>query len=287
MKNFFSVNIDELSSEDTYFPHQEPFIIRRLNADSSDEQAQAVARYDELQKKWSFPTWLIIARVVCICLGAILLVTVLRALLDSDASIFKSPYAIAFLVAGAVLVCVGVFLFVCESRRRHKVESSHEFLEFMTYINQLDVSLSKELELPENRIQIDVFYYPYTVKNGEIKDNKSYKYINQSLDLFVEGHKLCLADSGTVFGIDLSLFRRILVNPEKVTFAGWCKAEEYNKGEFASHGISMSNAGVFTVRNTCSVQFTKDEEKFEIIVPPYEVKHLEAILGIKAHTVSE
>lgn len=287
MKNFFSVNIDEQSGEDTYSPHQEPFIIRHLDAGSSEEQTKAFERYEEFQKKWSLPTWLMIARVVSICLGAILLVTVLRALLDSDASIFKSPYAIAFLVGGAIFVGVGIFLFIYEKKRQHSVEASPEFLEFMTYINQLDVSLSKELELPEDRIQIDVFYYPYTVKNGEIKDNRGFKYINQSLDLFVEGKKLCLADSGTVFGIDLSLFRRILINPEKVTFAGWCKAEEYNKGEFADYGISMSTGGIFAVKNTCSIQFTKNEEKFEIIVPPYEVKHLEAMLGIKAQAISE
>lgn len=287
MKNFFSVNLDELTHEDVYSPHQEPFIVRQLNVDCSEEQAKAVERYEEFQKKWSFPTWLIIARVVCICLGAILLVSVLRALLDSDASIFKNPYTISFLIGGIVLVGVGIFLFIYENKRRYNVESSPEFFEFMTYLNQLDNSLSKELELPVDKIQVDVFYYPYAIKNGEIKDNKGFKYINQALDLFVEGNKLCLADSGTVFGIDLSLFRRILINPEKVTFAGWCKIDEYNKGEFKDYDISMSTTGIFSIKNTCSIQFTKNEEKFEIVVPPYEVKHFEALLGIKAKEFTE
>lgn len=287
MKNFFSVNIDECSGEDAYSPHQKPFIVRRINEASEREQAEALSRYEELQRKWSLPTWLMVVRVVAICLGAIFLVTVLRALLESDASIFKSPYAVTFLILGVVLVGVGVFLFIYERKKRYDVESSPEFLEFMTYINELDNSLNKELLLPLDRVQVDVLYYPYHEKNGKITDNKGFKYINQSLDLFIEGGKLCLADSGTVFGIDTSLFKRMLINPDKVTFAGWCKAEEYNKGEFKDYGISMSTTGIFAIKNSCSIQFTKDEEKFEIIVPPYEIKHFEALLGIKAQLASE
>ena len=287
MKNFFSVNIDELSGEDVYSPPQKPFIVRRINADKEREQAEALSRYEELQRKWSLPTWLIIVRVVAICLGAIFLVTVLRALLDSDASIFKSPYALAFLIGGIVFVGVGVFLFIYEKKKRYDVESSPEFVEFMTYISELDASLNEVLEIPADKVQVDVFYYPYHEKDGKITDNKGFKYINQSLDLFVEGHKLCLADAGTVFGIDTSLFRRMLINPQKVTFAQWCKAEEYNKGEFKDYDISMSTTGIFAIKNSCSIQFTKDDEKFEIVIPPYEIKHFEALLGIKAQVISE
>ena len=287
MKNIFSFNIEENANRPSSSELLKEFVLREIDEDLSQNQEKITDKMEELEKRWSLPIWLTILRLVMVCLGAMDLCCLIMLLMSRGIGVFFNPLYSVFLALGILLVAGGFIFFAVESSRKKRVEASPEYLEGIEYIKSLTKSSEEYLQLPEEKTKVDIFYYPYIMRDGKKRDSGAFKYLCQSLYLFVEDGKLCLADSGAVFGIDLKLFRRMIIDPKKTSFAPWQKDVSFNKEPYKDYKISLDNYGIYHVRNACSVQFTKDEERHELIIPPYEIKHFEAILNLKAKEAEE
>ena len=73
-----------------------------------------------------------------------------------------------------------------------------------------------------------------------------------------------------------------IINPKSVTFAQWNKDTDYDKGEYKDYKISVDNLGILHIKNSCSLQFTKEGTAYEIIIPPYDIKSIERLTDLRA-----
>ena len=281
MKNLFGINTT--SDDDLELtPELKEFVIREVDPELSRKQEEAQEKLEAFEKKWAFPIWLTLVRVISVGIGSLLLVAILRILLEKKAEAFSSVYTWGILIPGILLIAFGFALFFVEKSRKKTVEGSVEYISFLSYVNSLSNSVERDLRVPSSALDIDIFYYPYKEKNGEIKDNPTFKYLNQSLKVFEENGMLCLCDSGYVYGIDFKYLKRIIINQKPVTFAQWNKDEYYDKGEYKDYKITSDKLGVLHIKNTCSLQFTKDGTAYEIIIPPYDIHTIEKLTELKA-----
>ncbi|MBO5312506.1 MAG: hypothetical protein J6B29_00935 [Clostridia bacterium] len=279
MKNLFGINIGN-ENEDELSKELKSLVVRELDPYLTARQEEAMSKLDELESKWSMPSWLSVLRIALIGLGTALLVTVIRALLDMGADAFASPFTIVFAVLGAVLVGVGIALFVIEGKRRRGVESSDEYKTFVSYLNSLDASVEQSLKIPTDRASVDVLYLPYEEKDGKIKSNRHFKYLNIERSLFIEDGKLCIADGGYVYGISLDSIKALVLRDERISFAQWNKEEMFDKGEYKEYHISVDNTGVLHMKGLISLQLIKDGEELEITLPLYEKEAIESLTGL-------
>ncbi len=283
MKNLFGFNIEESSGFTGGFEAAEPYVLREASSARRKTQKRIADKMDELEKKWSLPTWLNYIKIISVGIGAMLLSCALMILIGVGfGPAFSSGWFIVSFVFGILLFALGVVCFIIEYKRKKAVEDSEEYKEAMKYIDELTKKSEAFLRLPEKKTKVDVFFHTYIIRDEKIKDNTAFKYLNMSLYLFEEDEKLCLATNNAVYGIDKTLFKRMLQNPKKVSFSMWNKDEPHTSAEYKDYKINLDHYGTYHVKNATSVVFeTEDGFKREIVIPPYEVEHFEKILNIK------
>lgn len=283
MKNLFGFNIEEGSGFSGGFETAEPYVIREASSARRKNQKKISDKMDELEKKWSLPSWLNYIKIISVGVGAMLLSCVLMILIGVGfAPAFSSGWFIAAFVTGVLLFATGVVCFVIEYKRKKAVEESDEYKEAMKYIDELTKKSEEFLRLPAEKTQVDVFFHTFIVRDGKVKDNTAFKYLNMSLFLFEEDGKLCLATNNAVYGIDKSLFKRMLQNPKKVSFSVWNKDEPHSSDKYKDYKITLDHYGTYHVKKATSVVFeSEDGFKREIVIPPYEIPHFEKLLSIK------
>lgn len=259
------------------------YVIREAYSSHLKNQEKIAKKMDELEDKWSLPSWLTYVRVISVALGAMLIACAVMIVIGVGfASAFSRGWFVAGLIVGVIFFAFGLTCFIVEYARKKRVENSEDYKKAMKYIDDLTERSREYLGIPESKATVDVFFYPYILRDGHERDNGAFKYLNTSLYLFEEENKLCLANNNTVYGIDKSLFKRMLQNPKKVSFSVWNKDVPYGSDELKEYKINRDHYGIFHVKNVTSVIFeTEDGFKREIVIPPYEVHHFEKILGIK------
>lgn len=283
MRNLFSFNIEENSEITGVSKYAEPFVLREINDSIADNQKKIGEKMDELEKKWALPAWLGYTKVITIGFGAMLLACCLMILIGVGFGYaFSSPLFVVSFVGGIILFGFGAGCFIVEYRKKRLVENSDEYKKAMEYIDSLSKKSENYLKLPQEKTKVDIFFYPYIVRDDKIKDNSAFKYLNMSYYLFEENEKLCLANNNTVYGIDKSLFKAMMCDIKKTSFSLWNKDKPHSHEEYKKHKITLDHYGIYHVKNACSVRFeTTEGEKREIVIPPYEIPHFEKILGLK------
>lgn len=283
MKNLFSFNIEKSSGFIDSFENAEPYVLRKASSAHRKNQQEIANKMDELEKKWSLPSWLNYIKIVSVGIGAMLLSCVLMILIGVGfGPAFSNGWFIASLVFGILIFALGVVCFVIEYKRKKVVEDSDEYKEAMKYIDELSQKSEAFLNLPSEKEKVDVFFYTYITRDDKQRDNSAFKYLNMSLYLFEEDNKLCLATNNAVYGIDKSLFKRMLQNPKKVSFSVWNKEHSHSSEAYKEYKISIDHYGTYHVKGATSVVFeNEDGHMREIVIPPYEVKHFSKILNIK------
>ena len=283
MRNLFSFNVEENSEISGSSDYSKPFILREVNASILKNQKKIKDKMDELEKLWALPLWLSYARIIALALGAMLIACSVMILLGVGfAYAFSAPWFVVCFILGIILAAFGTTFYVTQYKKRKKVEEGDEYKNAMKYIDDLAKKSENALNLPKEKTMIDVFFYPYIVRDNKMKDSGAFKYVNMSLYLFEEENKLCLSNNNTVYGIDKALFKRIVSDPKKTSFSIWNKDEAHNSEAYKNHKITLDHYGIYHLRNACSVQFeNSDGQEREIIIPPYEVPHFEKLLDIK------
>ena len=269
-------------------PFLEPFVLRKIDGDEAENQKAIGDKMEELEQKWALPSWLVYYRAAGLGFGIMLLAISVLAISTMGKGAFSNVYSNLVFSFGIVLTFLGIALLVIEAVLRKKVEGSEEYKLALKEVEALVEESRSTLGVPPTATAIDVFFFPYTLRGGEMKDSGVFKYVNHQMRLFEEGNLLCLSDEKAVFGIEKKLFRRMLTDPKKVGFTLWNKKDSHLKEPYKSHRVTLDHYGVYHVKNTCSVQFTThDEEKFEIVIPPYEMEHFEKILNLKIREKDE
>ena len=283
MRNLFSFNIEASSEISEVSKYAKPFVLREANEAIVENQKKIAKKMDELEAKWSLPTWLGYTKVISISIGAMLLACCLMIVIGVGfAYAFSAPLFVVAFVFGILLFGFGAGCFITEYRKKRLVESSDEYKKAMKYIDELSQKSENYLNLPSEKTKVDIFYYPYIIRDDKIKDSSAFKYLNTSHYLFEENGMLCLANNNTVYGIDKGLFKRMLCNVKKTSFSIWNKDKPHSAEEYKKYKIVLDHYGIYHVKNACSVQLeTADGEKREIVIPPYEIPYFEKILGIK------
>lgn len=289
MKNLFSINVNESSEFNTATELSKDFVIREVGNKIADNQKKIADKMEEMEKKWTLPPFLAYSRVVALGIGAMLLACTIMIIIGVGfAQAFSSGWFIACFVVGVLLCSLGTTAYIVESRRKKAVEQSDEYKKVMDYIEDLSKKSQTYLNIPKSKVSVDVFFYPYILKDEEMKDSGAFKYLNMSLFLFEEKGRLCLANNTTVYGIEKSLFKRMAKSPKKTSFTLWNKDVSHLREPYKDYKITLDHYGIYQVRGACSLQFvTPDEESFEIVIPPYEIEHFKKILDLKVTTQDE
>lgn len=284
MKNLFALNVK--TDEKAYTP----YIDRAVSSETLSKQDSSGDELNNAQKKSQLPLWLKIIQLVCFLVAACTLGGLLSAFSKGkDGESFGDMWqrfvgngAIVILVVGLVCLVAAIALLVWERKRTKRMQASPEFQSVVDDREKLQKDSYKELGVPNDADDIDVFCYPfkYTKRGKEKYGSPFAKYVTISHKIFKDDDNLYFADITNVIKIPLSAVTETYVMAKSVNFWGWTKPEPFNSKEYKLYKIRANQFGAMFVKGCYCINLLLDGNEFEIIIPPYEWQVLEKYIEL-------
>ncbi len=287
MKNLFGFLIKEKSPWPLPEPDGREFIVRRAEEGVKSRLSALDREDDNVEKAANFPKWLTNVFGILLLCGVLLLAIAIELTGGEDMT-----YEIAvscgfwwFIGFGGGITLVSAVFFVIQVFHRKAVMNSAAVKEHEAQYERVKREALDNMLVPQNAVPVDVFSYPYTVKNGKQKGTLlANPLINLPAYAFRDGEALCLAREEYVVRIPYDCIVSLSRIGKKRLFVGWNKQEQYNKGAFKPYKIRRNSNGQMSVKFCYRVEI-RGSEAFELLIPPYEFETLSPMLGYKALTV--
>ncbi len=276
MKEFFAVDVNTESSESSNV------VERSLTKKLLSAQEKYTQDMQEFEKRASVsPAHSSMKAAACfIALFALAIFFGFLTKIESASEI--KPIHWVLLTVGICSVTIATILHFLGKSKAKKVASDERYLNLIKEGEKIYDECLKELKVPKNAKNIDLFLYVYTSKGGEDKPiTKLFKYVNTPVKVFTEGDKLMIADLQTVFAFEKKWFKSYEIIEQKTTFNAWNKDESALSSNYKEYKIRTNGVGVLSVKNCYNVILEKDGSEFSIVVPPYDAKEFLKLCGIK------
>ena len=254
------------------------FIVKQINSHSM----QSINNIDEAnetsKKKMKLPLPLSILKSVCLFVGMITLISILRAEVTISEALENAPFV--FYILGISFIIFGI-LQIAEIIKRKKYMSSEEYLIFVEEYEETAARAMQELGIPMTSPKIDIFSYAYKIKkNKDYPVSGNSKYFTTPFFLFQDESTLYLSDYTAVFGFKKNDFVKIEKIAKKTTSLGWNKEDAINSEKYKKYKLTQNQYGTVFYKYYYSLQISRAGKIFEILVPPYEIATLAKLINL-------
>ncbi len=276
MKELFAVDVSSGYSE------SEKFVVRKLSEELMQKQIKFTEKITEYEKRAKEPNFLVLIRYLSLMIGLFLLVVFFVSVTkESDLKTAFNKGLIIF-IFGCIFALVGTVLLIIKTIREKKLVKDSEYLDTIKNGETLYDECIKDLKIPAQAKECDIFLSVYENKNGELKPVvKAFNYVNTSVRIFCSGEYLMFGDLTTVFGIKRKDFKGYEVIKKAVTFNSWNKNLPLNDKAIKPYGVKITTVGLFSVKNCIKVYFNTGGVDYFIIIPPYDGESFLKTAGIK------
>lgn len=151
-----------------------------------------------------------------------------------------------------------------------KIVESQEYKKKIDRLNDIIFGIKKQLQIPEDAVQIDILTYPYKIENGKEKIN-ILGYDNFPCYLYKKDGCLCIA--GVEFRVSLPLenIDKVYKVNKKIPFTDWNKDKPYNDKEYKKYKIICNNIGIYFCKPYYVLRLKDSEEDYEMFIMPYDL----------------
>lgn len=288
MKNLFGFLLKEKDPWPLPEPDGSEFIVKRAD-EAVKIRLSAMDREDDtVEKTANFPPWLRNLFGILLSVGLFLLGIAIE-LMGGDGMTYEIAVSCGFwylIGFGAGLVVISSVFFVLQHFKNKAVMNSTAVKEHESRYERVRREAFDSMLVPQDAVPVDVFTYPYRLKNGKEKSvmPAAKCFANFPLLAFRDGDALCLADPAYVVRIPYDSIVSLSRIRKSTAFMCWNKGENFKKGEFKPYKIRMNSYGQMFVKFCYRLEI-RGSETFELIIPPYEFKTLSPMLGYKALSV--
>ena len=277
MKPVFGIDIT--TNKKNEHSNSEEFVIQT----TSKEKAEALEAKQEnlLQtiEESKLPLWIRIVKIVCGFYALIVIVGVIKALPDVgfDQALRNAPILI---ISGFLALIAWLILQFLTKRKEKRVMTEQNTEQQMEALDADIENIYEELNVPDDAASVDVLFFPYKVKNGNIIPQNLY--INLDLKIFKTEDNLCLADLDNLFAFPLSSLQSIQTVKKHITIPSWNKDTEPTKDEFKPYKMATDQYGRVHLKSYHILTLMHNGRIHGIYFPCYELPTFEAITQLKA-----
>lgn len=284
MKPLFAIDLTNNKKNDIV--NGEEFIVQRSSTELLESHEKTVEQLEETEKRAKLPLALKIIKYICIYFPLSVLVSTVRAI--SDDITFSQAYRNAPYLYWIAFFCVVVFLFlkIYEKRNEKNVINSDEAAHDAKKLSEYTDIIYEELSVPEDARDLDILFFHYKVKNGEIKPCEKgmmpTPYVNFAVKAFTDNDNLYLASLDIKYAFPLSSLSRIRTVNKRISCFGWNKDIGIKEGIYKQYKLSYDNLGLVSCRRYHIIEINRSGELYCIYIPDYELPQIEELTQLKA-----
>ena len=199
-------------------------------------------------------------------------------ILKADAS-FAEGYRNApwlYWTAGICAV-IWLILWLLSKQKAKTVLETEESAQTLSHLESTARAIYQELSVPDDAIDIDVLFFFYKIKNGEIKpvEQAFVTYFNPEFKIFTDEENLYLANLEGKYAFPLSSIVKIHTVKKHIRIAGWNKEVKFNKGIYKQYKLTTDNYGCIHCKQYHILEIHHQGESYGIYFPCYELAALE------------
>ena len=147
-------------------------------------------------------------------------------------------------------------------------------------------TIMSELSVPADAKEVDVLFFHYKVKDGEIKVHGKatmmVQYLNLIFSIYADEENLYLANLECKYAFPLSSLKTIRTIKKRIHIPEWNKEEAFNKGIYKQYKLVSDKYGFIHCKSYHILELTHNGEDYGIYFPNYELPIFEEATGLKA-----
>lgn len=279
MKPVFGVDITENKRNNRI--DGEGFVIATASAYRSKALEESVEDVAKIEAKSDVPGWLSIIANICGGLSVIIIGAIIKNGWDTAVR-----NALWMVIAAPAMLLFYILITVYRSARRKKVMSSEEAAEAGEQAEKDMNAIYKELGVPEDAKNADVFFFYYKMKNGiPVAVDRVFQlaeYVNVDMKVFVKGDDLCICDLENLYSFKLSELKAIKKHKKRASMLTWTKEERYDEGVYEQYELFANKFGSVFFKYCYILELEHGGETYGIYFPCYEYGVFRSLTGLSA-----
>ncbi len=284
MKPVFGTDLTNDKHNESY--NADPFVIATPDESTRREFERLGERAEETVKKSGLPLPLNIAKYVLGGIGAIVLGSTLSA--GAEVGFAKAWENAAWLICIG-LACLPAFLalWLYGRYRQKKVMEQDDTQALSHSLDQYAELLRQQLNIPGDAKNVELLFFRYKEKDGEIRPLSDMPLLNLTLEAFRTEEHLCFSDLHQTFGFPLSSLIRIATVKKRVSLISWDKEEPIKSPQYKPYHLTTNDMGFVFCKEYHVLELEQNGEKWGIWFPPYELPAMEALTGLRAEPAAQ
>ncbi len=192
-----------------------------------------------------------------------------------------------WLFCGTVICAIVwvVLLFAKRKKKKATLEDEENNLA-ISRLDDIHDTIMTELSVPSDSKEVDVLFFHYKVKDGEIKVHgkatQMVQYLNLVFNIYADEENLYLANLECKYAFPLSSLKTIRTIKKRIHLPEWNKEEAFNKGIYKKYKLVSDKYGFIHCKSYHILELTHNGENYGIYFPNYELPIFEEVTGLKA-----
>lgn len=238
------------------------------------------------EKKISLPIWMAIVQLLSLVIGSMILISIINGFKNHTLrEIYNNAPSLFYI--SIVSFTIYFILYLIE-RNKKKYLSSDEYNYDKIYTRNVFNYTKNALDIPDDAKVIEVLLFYYKVKNGKMRvvektnhvDKGFVSYQNFQVYAYVKKETLYMRDLYDEWAIPLYCITGIKKINKKISVPRWNKEIPYNKGIYKKYKMIINGLGYIFFKPYYAVSIAWNGENYELLIPPYELDILSALIGI-------
>ena len=162
------------------------------------------------------------------------------------------------------------------------VVEADESKQLLSRLDGVAAAVFREMNVPDDAKAVDVLYFFYKEKNGEIKiveKSPAAQCFNPEFRVFADEENLYLANLEGKYVFPLSSFVKTHTVKKNIRMLGWNKDEPHNKGIYKQYKLGVDDHGCVHCKSYNILEMKLQGEVYGIYIPCYELPVFEEILN--------
>jgi len=248
------------------------FLVQMPSSALSNTLEVSTEKAEEVVEKSQLPLIFRILQFIC-GLAALILAS---GILKADVSLAEAyRYAPGFFWAAGICAVIWFALWIWSKRKSTAVFETDESTQTISHLEGVASAIYQELGVPDDAIDVDILFFFYKIKNGEVKVQEKglqiAQYFNPEFKIFADAENLYLANLEGKYAFPLSSIANLHTVKKHIRIAGWNKEIMYNKGIYKQYKLTSDNYGCIHCKQYHILEIHNLGESYGIYIPCYEL----------------
>jgi hypothetical protein len=283
MKPLFGIDLTQ--NKQNAHNNCEAFLVESVSSAYKEALSKTTKEVDAIRKKGSMPPVLYGLMLFFMAISVGFVSGILKSFDGESAASVSQMLASngGVLAVGVVFWALFIGLLIYSRIRAKKAKEALRALGADRRMEQAKVAIYNELGVPESAPAVDLLFFTYHIKNGEIRSkfrkNGGSIYRNEEYRVYVEGGKLYMVSTEGKYAVDRASLCNIHMVKEPINLPVWNKSLPHYHPVYEPFEVQKTQYG-YEIKYHYALEFRQDGELLGIYFPSYELHAIKGILGI-------